>query len=630
MFQTLRNAFKVKDIRSKIFYTFLMLVVVRLGSQLPIPGVDRSYFANWFSQQVGDAFNFFDAFTGGSFEEMSIFALNITPYITSSIIIELLTIAIPKLEEMQKDGEEGRKKLTAITRYVTVGLALLESIAMVIGFGRQGLIPDMTAMNVITVVVSLTAGSAFLMWVGERITEKGVGNGISIVLMINILSRVPSDITTLYETFIKPQTVAKGALAAVIILAVIVVTVVLVILLNGATRNIPVQYAKKMQGRKMVGGQSSSIPLKVNTAGVIPVIFASSLMSMPSIIAAFMGRGNGNGIGSKILKGLSQQNWFSLSNPVYTLGFVLYAVMIVFFAYFYTSITFNPIEVADNMKKQGGFIPGIRPGKPTQDYLEKILNYIIFIGAIGLLIVCTIPIVFNGAFGASVSFGGTSILAVIVVTVVLVILLNGATRNIPVQYAKKMQGRKMVGGQSSSIPLKVNTAGVIPVIFASSLMSMPSIIAAFMGRGNGNGIGSKILKGLSQQNWFSLSNPVYTLGFVLYAVMIVFFAYFYTSITFNPIEVADNMKKQGGFIPGIRPGKPTQDYLEKILNYIIFIGAIGLLIVCTIPIVFNGAFGASVSFGGTSIIIIVGVVLETLKQIESQMLVRNYRGFLSE
>ena len=417
MFQTLRNAFKVKDIRSKIFYTFLMLVVVRLGSQLPIPGVDRSYFANWFSQQVGDAFNFFDAFTGGSFEEMSIFALNITPYITSSIIIELLTIAIPKLEEMQKDGEEGRKKLTAITRYVTVGLALLESIAMVIGFGRQGLIPDMTAMNVITVVVSLTAGSAFLMWVGERITEKGVGNGISIVLMINILSRVPSDITTLYETFIKPQTVAKGALAAVIILAVIVVTVVLVILLNGATRNIPVQYAKKMQGRKMVGGQSSSIPLKVNTAGVIPVIFASSLMSMPSIVAAFMGRGNGNGIGSKILKGLSQQNWFSLSNPVYTLGFVLYAVMIVFFAYFYTSITFNPIEVADNMKKQGGFIPGIRPGKPPQDYLEKILNYIIFIGAIGLLIVCTIPIVFNGAFGASVSFGGTSI--IIIVGVVL-------------------------------------------------------------------------------------------------------------------------------------------------------------------------------------------------------------------
>ena len=417
MFKTFINAFKVKDVRRKIFYVLMMLVVIRLGSQMPVPGVNTSFFANYFANNTNEAFSFLNAFTGGGFDRFSIFALSITPYITSSIIIQLLTIAIPQLEEMQRDGEEGRKKMTAITRYVTVGLALFESVAMAVGFGRQGLLTTFNAVNVIVVVAALTAGSAFLMWVGEQINDKGVGNGISIVLMINILSRVPSDITTLYETFIKPQTVAKGALAAVIILAVIVVTVVLVILLNGATRNIPVQYAKKMQGRKMVGGQSSSIPLKVNTAGVIPVIFASSLMSMPSIIAAFMGRGNGNGIGSKILKGLSQQNWFSLSNPVYTLGFVLYAVMIVFFAYFYTSITFNPIEVADNMKKQGGFIPGIRPGKPTQDYLEKILNYIIFIGAIGLLIVCTIPIVFNGAFGASVSFGGTSI--IIIVGVVL-------------------------------------------------------------------------------------------------------------------------------------------------------------------------------------------------------------------
>lgn len=417
MFQTLRNAFKVKDIRSKIFYTFLMLVVVRLGSQLPIPGVDRSYFANWFSQQVGDAFNFFDAFTGGSFEEMSIFALNITPYITSSIIIELLTIAIPKLEEMQKDGEEGRKKLTAITRYVTVGLALLESIAMVIGFGRQGLIPNMTAMNVITVVVSLTAGSAFLMWVGERITEKGVGNGISIVLMINILSRVPSDVTTLYETFVKPQTVAKGALAAVIILAVIVVTVLLVILLNGATRNIPVQYAKKMQGRKMVGGQSSSIPLKVNTAGVIPVIFASSLMSFPVVIAGFF-QVNYDTIGGKILLALNSSSWFNPERPAYSVGLIVYIALIIVFAYFYTSITFNPLEVANNMKKSGGFIPGIRPGKPTSDYLDGILEYIILIGACGLIIVCLVPIIVSGLFSVSrLSFGGTSL--IIIVGVVL-------------------------------------------------------------------------------------------------------------------------------------------------------------------------------------------------------------------
>lgn len=429
MFETLRNAFKIKDVRNKILFTLFMLVVVRLGSQLPVPGIDRSFFSDWFAKQqqaAGGAFNFFSAFTGGSFEKMSIFALNITPYITSSIIIQLLTIAIPKLEEMQKDGEDGRKKITAITRYVTVALALIESIAMAIGFGNQGLIPVMRqadagfiakASAVLVVVVALTAGSAFLMWVGERITEKGVGNGISIVLMINILSRVPSDLTSLFNDFVKGKTVAKGALAALIILAVVVVTVILVILLNDAQRKIPVQYAKKMQGRKMVGGQSTHIPLKVNTAGVIPVIFASSLMSMPSIIATFMGKTGGTGVGATILGMTSQQNWFKPSAPIYTVGFVVYAVLIIFFAYFYTSITFNPIEVADNMKKQGGFIPGIRPGKPTTDYLNKILNYIIFIGAIGLLIVCTIPIVANGVFGAYVSFGGTSI--IIIVGVVL-------------------------------------------------------------------------------------------------------------------------------------------------------------------------------------------------------------------
>ncbi|MDO5424915.1 MAG: preprotein translocase subunit SecY [Eubacteriales bacterium] len=413
MFQTLRNAFKIKDLRSKIFFTFMMLIVVRLGSQLPVPGVDRSFFSEWFAQQSGDAFNFFSAFTGGSFEQMSIFALNITPYITSSIIIQLLTIAIPKLEEMQRDGEDGRKKITAITRYVTVGLALIEATAMAIGFGRQGLIEEFNALNVITVVVALTAGSAFLMWVGERITEKGVGNGISIVLMINILSRVPSDLVSLYEDFIKGKNIAKGGLAALIILAVILLTIVLVILLNDATRKIPVQYAKKMQGRKMVGGQSTCIPLKVNTAGVIPVIFASSLMSMPSMIMTFAGVSVGSGVGGTILGMLSQNNWFSPSKPIYSIGYILYAVLIIFFAYFYTSITFNPIEVADNMKKQGGFIPGIRPGKPTQDYLNKILNSLIFIGAIGLLIVVTIPIFFNGVFGAYVSFGGTSIIIIV-------------------------------------------------------------------------------------------------------------------------------------------------------------------------------------------------------------------------
>ena len=244
MLTTLKNAFKIKEIRKKLLFTFLMLVVIRIGCQLPVPGVNRHFFSNWFAAQTGDTFSFFNAFTGGSFENMSLFALNITPYITSSIIIQLLTIAIPKLEEMQRDGEEGRKKLTSITRYVTVGLALIESAAMAIGFGRQGLMDDFNALNVITVIAALTAGSAFLMWIGERITENGVGNGISIVLTINIISRMPSDLSSLYQQFVKGKAVAVGALAAVIILAIIVGMVILVIILNDAVRKIPVQYAK--------------------------------------------------------------------------------------------------------------------------------------------------------------------------------------------------------------------------------------------------------------------------------------------------------------------------------------------------------------------------------------------------
>ena len=416
MFETLRNAFRVKEIRRRLFYVLLMLVVVRIGTQLPVPGVNSDFFKEWFESQTGDAFNFLDAFTGGSFSSFSIFALNITPYITSSIIIQLLTIAIPALEEMQKDVEDGRKKLVALTRYVTVALALLEGVAMTIGFGRQGLITDMNAISVIVVIASLTAGSAFLMWVGEQINEKGIGNGISIVLIINIVSRIPSDLVSLFETFVKGKTIARGALAMLIIAAIIIGMVVLVVILNDAIRRIPVQYSKKMQGRKMFGGQSTNIPLKVNTAGVMPVIFASTLMSLPNIIASFAGY-QGTGIGAQILNTLNSNNWFSLTNPVYSIGLVIYIVLLIFFAYFYTSITFNPLEVADNMKKQGGFIPGIRPGKPTVDYLQNVLNYIIFIGAVGLTIIAVIPFFFNGVFGADVSFGGTSL--IIVVSVVL-------------------------------------------------------------------------------------------------------------------------------------------------------------------------------------------------------------------
>ena len=413
MFKKVMDIFKVKDVRHRMLYVLLCLIIIRLGSQIPVPGVNRNYFSEWFASQTGDAFNFFDAFTGGSFSSMSILALSITPYITSSIIVQLLTIAIPALEEMQRDGEDGRKKLTAITRYLTVGLSLFESIAMTVGFGNNGLIPNMDFAKAVVVIASLTAGSSFLMWIGEQIMEKGIGNGISMVLLINILSRVPSDLASLYEQFVKGKTIARGALAAIIIIAIILVMVVMVLRLNGAIRRIPVQYSKKTVGRRVVGGQSTHIPLKVNTAGVIPVIFASSIMSFPGSIATFIGKNNAQGVGGTILGILSSNNWFQWARPIYNIGLILYIVLVIFFAYFYTSITFNPLEIADNMKKQGGFIPGIRPGRPTSDYLTKLLNYIIFIGAVGLVIIAIIPFFFNGVFSASVSFGGTSIIIIV-------------------------------------------------------------------------------------------------------------------------------------------------------------------------------------------------------------------------
>ena len=316
MFKSLRDMFRIKDIRKKLFYTFMMLILIRFGSQLPVPGVDRTYFSRWFSQQNNGAFSFFSAFTGGSFERMSVFALNITPYITASIIMELLTIAIPALEEMHRDGEDGRKKMTRITRVLTVGLSLFESVAMAVGFGRSGLIRNYNFLSVITVIFALTAGSTFVMWIGERITENGVGNGISIVLLINIVSRLPQDMTALWQQFVSGKSIAKGGMAAVIIAVVILLTVALTILLNDAVRKIPVQYAKKVQGRRMVAGQSSNIPLKVNTAGVIPVIFASSLMSIPSIILSFVGK-SASGVAATILGILNQNNWFDFSHPVY-------------------------------------------------------------------------------------------------------------------------------------------------------------------------------------------------------------------------------------------------------------------------------------------------------------------------
>ena len=412
MFETLKSVFKVKEMRRKLLYLIWMIFVIRIGSQLPVPGVDSDFFKQWFESNTGDAFNFFDAFTGGSFERMSIFALNITPYITSSIIMQLLTIAIPKLEEMQRDGEDGRKKMVAITRYVTVALALIQSTAMAIGFGRQGYLIEFNALNVITTITALTAGSALLMWVGERITEKGIGNGISIVLVINIISRMPEDMGTLWSQFIANKSIPKGIVAGLIIIAIIVAMVVFVVVLQDAERRIPVQYSKKLQGRKQVGGQSTHIPLKVNTAGVMPIIFASSLMQFPVILVQLFSTKQ-----HEWTRYLSSSYWCRTSDWKYSIGLLVYLILIVVFAYFYTSITFNPLEIANNLRRQSGVIPGINPGKPTSDYLNRVLNYIVLIGAVFLMVVALVPILCSGLFNASVSFGGTSI--IIIVGVVL-------------------------------------------------------------------------------------------------------------------------------------------------------------------------------------------------------------------
>ena len=412
MFETLRNALKVKDIRKRLLFTLVVLVICRLGSQLPIPGIDTDTISQYLNSLLGDSFNLLNSFTGGSFESMSLFALNVTPYITASIIIQLLTIAIPALEELYRDGEDGRKKINNITRFVTLALSVLESAGLAIGFGKQGLLSNYGPLIVIEMIVCLTAGSVFVMWLGEQITDKGVGNGISIILLCNIVSRMPSDLFNLYQKFMEGKQISNVIIAGVIIFLVILGTIIFTIVLNDAERRIPVQYSRKIQGGSQLGGLGSTLPVKVNTANVMPIIFSSSLLQFPLVIKQLVGA-NPKGTAGFILNALNQSNWCNPDHWNWSIGLLVYLLLNVVFAYFYTSITFNPLEISNNMKKQGGFIPGIRPGKPTVDYLNKILKYIIFIGAAGLTIVAVVPFFFNGVFGASVSFGGTSIIIVV-------------------------------------------------------------------------------------------------------------------------------------------------------------------------------------------------------------------------
>ena len=393
MLTTLKNAFKIKDLRRKILYTLAMLVVIRIGSQLPIPGINTGYFKAWFNQQAGGAFSFFNAVTGGSFENMSILALNISPYITSSIIMQLLTIAIPKLEEIQKDGEAGRKKIQQYTRVVTMVLALIQSFGISYGL-RSGFTSDLgVAWSIIVSMAVFTAGSMFVMWIGENITEKGIGNGISLIIMVNVLSRVPAAIGSLvgYENI-----VLVIAIAVVLVLAV-----AFIVLLELAERRIPIQYAKRMQGRKTYGGASTYIPIKVNMAGVLPIIFAVSITSLPGIITSFVTT-TPTGWWATVLE------WLNTSHPF---GACLYVVLIIFFTYFYASINYNPKQIAENLKKNGGVNPGLRPGAPTYEYIKKTANNVVSIGAVMLAVVATTPIILSFIFGIdSLSIGGSSLM----------------------------------------------------------------------------------------------------------------------------------------------------------------------------------------------------------------------------
>ena len=402
MFSTLKNAFKIKEVRAKLLFTFLMLIVIRFGSQLPIPGVNRDYFSSWFQAQTGGAFSFFDAFTGGSFSRMSVFALSITPYITASIIIQLLGMAFPYFEKLAREGVEGRKKMAQYTRYLTVVLALVQAVGLTVGLFRRAVV-DKSAFSIIVMVLVLTAGTAFLMWLGEQINERGIGNGISLIIFAGIVARIPSGIRTLATA------VESGSLSIVTLIIFIVAAVLVtagVVMIQEGQRRIPVQYAKRVVGRKMYGGQSTHIPIKVNQSGVIPIIFALSLLQFPLTITYFLKADSG--FTAFVTK------WLSPSGMpgVWVYG-ILNVVLIIFFTYFYTQATFNPVEVADNMKANGGFIPGIRPGKATEEYLQKVMSRITIVGAVFLALIATLPTVLSviapESLG-SIHFGGTSLL----------------------------------------------------------------------------------------------------------------------------------------------------------------------------------------------------------------------------
>lgn len=399
MLDALRNAWRIDDLRRKLIYTAALLAVFRIGSFVPVPGVDAIGLAESLDIGGGNIFGFLNLFTGGALGRFTIFAMGVNPYITSSIILQLLTIVIPRLEELAKEGIEGRKKIQQYTRYGTVVLGLIQAYGITVLAKNSNVVTNPTFFSLLTIVVTLTAGTMFLMWLGEKISENGIGNGISLIIFAGIVAEFP---VGLIQTF---QTVGEGGVSAfsLIVLAVLFVAIVAaVVMVQEGQRRIPVQYAKRVVGRRMYGGQATHIPLRVNNAGVIPVIFASSVLTFPLTLAQFVPSISG-----------FVERWFGIGSTGYLIG---YAVLVIFFTYFYTAVTFNPVEVSNNMRKNGGFIPGLRPGKPTAEYLDRILTRITLAGAIFLAFIALLPYVMAGVTRVPTTFlffGGTSLLIVV-------------------------------------------------------------------------------------------------------------------------------------------------------------------------------------------------------------------------
>ncbi len=416
MLQTLRNAWKIPDLRRRILFTLMMLVVFRFGAHIPVPYLSKDAMTAFLGTGT-DLFSMFDVFTGGAFSNATVMAMGVSPYINASIIVQLLTVAIPSLERLAKEGLEGRKKINKITRYLGIALAFIQGAGLyvtLLNMRTQGLeaITDTSVLAFFVIVLTFTAGTAFIIWLGELITEKGLGNGVSLIIFAGIVSRIPSAAYGVYNTALSGGVTPKGLIFVAAIIVVVIAAITFVVFFSDAERRIPVQYAKRVVGRKMYGGQSTNIPIKVAAGGVMPIIFASSIMAFPATIVRLVTGGNmpQSGLGYYILgclsAGYAQSAWWT--SIVYA---VLYALLILFFTYFYSSIQFNPIELSNNMKKSGGYIPGIRPGKPTSDYIAKITSRLNLIGAIFLGVIAILPVIVGAVFNISSSqIGGTSLL----------------------------------------------------------------------------------------------------------------------------------------------------------------------------------------------------------------------------